>query len=72
MKQQFFTALFAVATTVEAANLQAFPSYDIGTIEEIEFAQTYDAEAFTDMLSELAQNDFAPMTMDDYWLDQLT
>ena len=68
MRTSVFATLCAVS--VEAASLKSFPSFDI---QQNEFAQTLDDEAFYSSLSEFsAERDNLPISADDFFLQTLS
>ena len=68
MRTSVFATLCAVS--VEAASLKSFPSFDI---QQNEFAQTLDDEAFYSFLSEFsAERDNLPISTDDFFLQTLS
>ena len=57
MRIQVFTAIAFTAASVEGAHLRAFPSPGLDEIEQMEFMQTFDEEAFAAKMYSLSQYD---------------
>lgn len=66
MRTALFAACTATYATVEAASLVSFPTYDLHEIDVMEFAETFDEDAFNRDLSRLAQHDNTPIDVNSF------